>query len=278
MTDYPITDYDDAYANGAHIAGAADYPPRWTSQAEGFREGLIQTGRARLDLTYGTAPSNRLDLFLPEGAPKGLAVFVHGGYWKAFDKSYWSHLAAGPLAHGYAVAMPSYTLCPGNRISGIAREIAAAVSFAAQEVSGPIRLTGHSAGGQLVTRLISGAPLLSEDVLGRIAGVTSISGVHDLRPLQHTEMNDVLAIDAAEAQTESPVLLAPLAPVPVTAWVGADERPEFVRQNRALYEIWRGFPMPVDMQEEAGKHHFDVIDGLGDAAHPLCRAFLGLQG
>ena len=124
MTDYPIPDYDDAYANGAHIAGAADFPPRWAAQAEAFRTELTQAGRVRLDLRYGSAPSNHLDLFLPEAAsPMGLAVFVHGGYWKAFDKSYWSHLAAGPLAHGLAVAMPSYTLCPGNRISGIAREI-----------------------------------------------------------------------------------------------------------------------------------------------------------
>jgi arylformamidase len=158
VTDYPITDYDDAYANGAHIAGAADYPPRWAELAESFRDNLKSVGRARLDLAYGPASRNRFDLFLPEGKSKGLAVFVHGGYWKAFDKSVWSHLASGPLAHGYAVAMPSYTLCPDNSISGIAREIAAAIGAAAKELSGPIRLTGHSAGGQLVTRMISGSP------------------------------------------------------------------------------------------------------------------------
>lgn len=276
MTDYPIADYDDAYANGAHIEGASDFPPRWSDKAQAFREMLDKAGRAHLDLAYGAAASNHLDLFMPENAPRGLAVFVHGGYWKAFDKSYWSHLAAGPLAHGFAVAMPSYTLCPDNRIAGIGREIAAAVTLAASKIAGPIRLTGHSAGGQLVTRLVSGSQLLPDEVLARVAGVTSISGVHDLRPLQHTEMNDVLHIDAAEAQSESPVLLEPLAAIPVTAWVGADERPEFVRQNRALYEVWRGFATRMSMQEEAGKHHFNVIDGLGDADHPLCRAFMGL--
>ena len=139
MTEYPIKDYDDAYANGAHIAGAADYPPRWMAMAEAFREGLSKAGRARLDLGYGPAQRNRLDLFLPKGSPKGLAVFVHGGYWKAFDRSVWSHLASGPLAHDYAVAMPSYTLCPDNSISGIAGEIAAAIAYAAGEVAGPGR-------------------------------------------------------------------------------------------------------------------------------------------
>ncbi|AKH99315.1 esterase/lipase [Hoeflea sp. IMCC20628] len=278
MTDYPITDYDDAYANGAHIAGAADYPPRWAAKAKALRDSLNHEGRARLDLGYGPAPRNRLDLFLPEGTPKGLAVFVHGGYWKAFDNSLWSHLAAGPLAHGFAVAMPSYTLCPDIRVAGIAREIAAAVSFAAGEIAGPVRLTGHSAGGHLVTRMISGEPLLPEAVLRRIAGVTPISGVHDLRPLMQTEMNDTLHIDASEAQSESPVLLTPLAAIPMAAWVGAIERPEFVRQNRALYDMWRGFATSMSILEDPGKHHFDVIDGLADPEHPLCRTFLGLDG
>ncbi|MCY0096270.1 alpha/beta hydrolase [Hoeflea ulvae] len=276
MTDYPIADHDDAYANGAHIPGAADYPPRWAGKAAALRDSQSQAGRARLDLGYGAAPRNRLDLFLPEGEAKGLVVFVHGGYWKAFDKSMWSHLAAGPLAHGFAVAMPSYTLCPDIRIGGIVREIAAAVQFAAGEIAGPIRLTGHSAGGHLVTRMISGEALLSKAVLDRISGVTSISGVHDLRPLMLTEMNDTLHIDAAEAQSESPVLLSPLGAIPVTAWVGAEERPEFVRQNRALYEMWRGFASPMAICEEPEKHHFDVIDGLADPAHPLCQTVLGL--
>lgn len=278
MTDYPISDYEDAYANGAHIAGAADYPPAWSARAAGFRRTLESAGRARLDLAYGQGARQLVDLFLPEGETRGLAVFVHGGYWKAFDKSVWSHLAAGPLAHGYAVALPSYTLCPDTRIGDIAGEIAAAVGFCAAQTAGPIQLTGHSAGGHLVTRLISGAPLLPDPVLARIAGVVSISGVHDLRPLIRTGMNEILGIDSVEANAHSPALLEPLAAIPVTAWVGADERPEFVRQNRVLYEIWRGFQTPMTMVEEQGRHHFDVIDGLADPEHPLCRAVAGLHG
>lgn len=278
MTDYPIADYDDAYANGAHIEDAGTYPPKWSELAQAFRDRVAESGRVRLDLAYGPGDRNRLDLFLPEGPPTGLAVFVHGGYWKAFDRSVWSHLAAGPLAHGYAVAMPSYTLCPDIGIGGIGEEIASAISFAAVQVDGPIRLTGHSAGGQLVARMISGTPLLPQAVLARVAGVTPISGVHDLRPLVRTEMNEILKIDAGTAQSESPVLLEPLGVIPVTAWVGAAERPEFVRQNRALYEMWRGFTTPVSLIEEAGKHHFNVIDGLADPQHPLCRSFLGLAG
>ena len=77
-------------------------------------------------------------------------VFVHGGYWRAFDRGLWSHLAAGPLARGWAVAMPGYVLAPEARIAAITAMIADAVAAAAAEVDGPMRLAGHSAGGHLV--------------------------------------------------------------------------------------------------------------------------------
>ncbi|PWV97519.1 acetyl esterase/lipase [Hoeflea marina] len=278
MTQYPIRNHDDAYANGPYIPESELYPARWMKKAAAFRAHMEVEQKARLDLRYGDGPRNTLDLFLPGVVPRGLAVYVHGGYWRAFDKSSWSHLAAGALAHGYAVAMPQYTLCPENSVGGIGREVAAAVAFAAGEIDGPIRLSGHSAGGQLVTRLISGTPLLPGEVLGRIAGVVSISGVHDLRAMRLTGMNEVLRISPDEARAESPVLLEPLAAIPVTACVGLAERPEFVRQNRALYEMWRGFETPLRLMESAGLHHFNIIDGLEDPEHPLCRAFVGTDG
>ena len=116
---------DIAHANGAFIPGAETFVPRWQAKAAAFRDACGP--RARLDLPYGSGARHAFDLFLPEGDAKGLLVFVHGGYWVASDRAEWSHLAAGPLAHGYAVAVPSYTLCPETRVSAITREIAAAI-------------------------------------------------------------------------------------------------------------------------------------------------------
>ena len=276
MTSYPITDHDDAYANAAHIPGAADFPPRWMEQAATFRSALAAAGRARLDVAYAPGARNRYDLFLPERSPRGLTVFIHGGYWKAFDKSVWSHLAAGPLAHDMAVAMPSYTLCPDARISDIAREIASAIAAVAGEVDGPLVLSGHSAGGQLAARMVSGEPVLAPALRDRIAGVVPISGVFDLRPIRRTTMNDILKVDAEEAGRESPQMLEPHVAAPVTVWVGLAERPEFIRQSRALAETWKGFSAPVRLVEETGKHHFDVIDGFADPDHPIARTASGL--
>ncbi|MFO8212416.1 hypothetical protein R2K36_33690, partial [Pseudomonas aeruginosa] len=86
----------------------------------------------------------------------------------------WSHLAAGPLARGWAVAMPGYTLCPENRIAGITRQVARAVETIARAQAGPLRLTGHSAGGHLVSRLVCADAPLSEEVRDRVGHVVSI--------------------------------------------------------------------------------------------------------
>jgi acetyl esterase/lipase len=258
---------DDAYENAAHIAGADEFPPRWQNAAAAFREEL--GARAQVGVSYGPSSRQTFDMFLPEGVARGTVIFVHGGYWKAFDGSYWSHLAAGPLARGWAVAMPTYDLCPDVRISQITRQIAAATAKIADRTQGTIALTGHSAGGHLVSRMMD--PLvLSVDVRSRIETVVPISPVADLSPLLETTMNGILGLDAAEAQAESPVNMSPPHGVNVTIWVGADERPAFLEQAEALSRTWGARRVVVE-----GKHHFDVIDALADADGDLVRTLTG---
>jgi len=266
------TDWDDAYTNGAYIANGEGYIARWAQGAQGFRDRIGDLGSARLNLAYGSQPRNRLDLFLPRGTPAGLFVFVHGGYWMRFDKSSWSQLAEGALKRGFAVAMPSYTLCPDIRIGGIVREIGTAIGFAATEVAGPIHLAGHSAGGHLVCRMMALSSPLPEPVRQRIAQVVSISGVHDLRPLMGTQMNATLKLDLDEARAESPVLLEPSPDVRLICWAGASERAEFIRQNALMANIWRGLGAATACVVEDNRHHFNVIDGLSDPASPLTKA------
>jgi arylformamidase len=270
-----MIDWTDAYNNMGHIPGGPDYPPRWMAEAAAFRQTILAKGRAELDLAYGERPRNRFDLFHPDGQPKGLLVFVHGGWWIAFDKSTWSHLAEGALAAGWAIALPSYTLAPEARIAEITREIGRAIAAAAMRIEGPIRLAGHSAGGHLVTRMACRDTPLAEAVLARLERVTSISGLHDLRPLMKIAANEKLRIDQAEALAESPALLEPLPGLRVACAVGAEERPEFLRQNDLLANIWHGLEAKTSGMHIAGTHHFNVVDGMKDRDSALTRLILG---
>jgi len=267
-----ISDWDNAYANGINIPQGDRWPAPWVDPARQFREKLAAAGRAKLGLPYGERLRNRFDLFLPESAPAGLVVFVHGGFWVGLDNSYWSHLAKGAVERGYAVAMPSYTLAPENRIHEITVEIGRAIEAAAGMVDGPIRLIGHSAGGQQVTRMISTTSPLPEAVRNRIANTVSLSGLHDLRPLINMSSNAKMRIDREEAYRESPALLEPLPGARVTCWVGAAERSEFIRQNTLLASIWKGLGAETEAVEEPDKHHFTILDGMADPDHPLMDA------
>lgn len=259
---YQVTDWDDAYANGAHVPRAETYPDKWAADAQTFR------------VINPHEPLGRGHLFLPDGMPKGLAVFIHGGYWMKFDPSFWSHLAAGPLAQGWAVALPAYTLAPAARVAQMTREVVEAITQAATRVDGPIALTGHSAGGHLAARMICDDGTLPPAVARRISACVPISGLPDLRPLMNTAMNATLHLDAAEAQAESPALLRPLPGIPVTCWVGGAERPEFIRQSRLLADIWAGLGAATDCVIDPGRHHFDVIEALTDPDSPLTRTLL----
>ena len=258
-------DWDRAYANADFIPDGASYPARWQAAATAFRA----TANARLDLSYGTGARHRYDLFLPEGTAKGLIVFIHGGYWLETGRSDYSHLAAGPLAHGWAVAMPSYTLAPQARIAQMTGEIAAAVTAAAAQVAGPIVITGHSAGGHLTARMACADAALPADVAARIARSMPISPLADLETLALTGMNADLHLDAAEIAAESPARLPRRPGTEVLVWVGGQERPAFLWQARLLSEAW-----DCAWHVAPGRHHFDVIAPLTEADSDLTMALV----
>ena len=68
---------------------------------------------AHRNAAYGPGERQDIDIFAPDAPQDGATVlFIHGGYWQALDRSFFSHLARGLNAHGLTVAIPSYDLCP----------------------------------------------------------------------------------------------------------------------------------------------------------------------
>jgi len=260
-----MIDWDDAFDNSGYVSGSDKIADIWGLKAANARTVL----NCQLDLAYGEDDREKLDLFLPKGPTRGLVVLVHGGYWLRMDKSYSSHMAQGAVAQDWAVAVTSYPLAPLMRISYITEAIGRSIAYAADLVDGPIRLVGHSAGGHLVCRMTSETSPLSERLKLRLQKVVSISGVHDLRPLLLTKMNETLGLDVREAETESPALLAPLPDIPVTFWTGSEERPEFLRQTRLIAEAWERQGADITSRYHPGHNHFTIVDGLSLSGSPL---------
>ena len=66
---------------------------RWERDSAFVRETLPGT----LDIAYGPHPRHRVDLF-PSKTGERLLVFLHGGYWRALDKRFFSWLAPSWVA------------------------------------------------------------------------------------------------------------------------------------------------------------------------------------
>ena len=263
-------DPDDAYENRIHIPDADRHLAAWPKDAATFRRSFAG---ADLNLAYGSSKRTHYDLFTPKGgieAACGLAAFVHGGYWVALSKDDFSHMAAGLLARGWAVAILGYTLAPQARITQITREISTAVEHLGKTGTGPLRLIGHSAGGHLVSRMMCDDITFGPVTTQRLDRVLSVSGLHDLRPLQRLAKNELWQLDDNESHAESPLLRTPRPGIDLVCLAGADERPEFIRQNAILPLAWQGLGANCHSQLLAGHNHFTIIETMTQPDSRLC--------
>ncbi|MGZ5267046.1 MAG: alpha/beta hydrolase, partial [Caldimonas sp.] len=98
--------FDAQYNNRARIPEHPEILRQWSERSAEARASLACV----LDLAYGHAPSERLDIFVPEAAAAPVLVYLHGGYWRALDKRDQSFVATAFVAAGAMVVLPNYAL------------------------------------------------------------------------------------------------------------------------------------------------------------------------
>ena len=194
-------------------------------------------------MRYGDSERQFVDIFHPaqkaEGEP--LAVFIHGGFWRAQSPVAYSGLARGLNAHGVTVAMIGYDLCPQVRVGDIVAQVRNAGLFLWRRFNKRMLAIGHSAGGHLCATMVATdwkahAPDAPADLVP--AGY-AISGVFELEPVLKISVNDDLQLTPEDAERLS-VILWPVAPGRVLdVVVGGAESDEFRRQSLAMAEAWR---------------------------------------
>lgn len=261
------------YNNRALVPEYGDYFARWQRDSEFVRSTLPCT----LDLAYGPDPRHRLDWF-PAAHARGSVVFIHGGYWRSLDKSMFSWLAAPYVAAGVNVALPNYRLCPAVRIGDIVEDMIAGLNrIMAGDLplgSGPIVLSGHSAGGHLVGALFATPLDRFQFDPARIAGGVPISGLFDFAPLRVHSFNDDFRLDDAAVARLNLYDKAPTVKAPLVVAAGGDESSEFQRQSRLIAERWA--PQVKSLLVLPGLNHFSIVDGFAERSQPLHEQTLSL--
>jgi acetyl esterase/lipase len=248
---------DAALNNAAAVKNSAQIVADWQARSERIRakhpEGL--------DLRYGPAERNRIDLFEAKKKAAPLLVFIHGGYWQARAKELFAFIAPGPLAHGISVALVGYTLAPEKRLDAIVAEIHAAIRYLDSK-SNRMIVSGWSAGGHLSAMAMQ-VPAVNAGLL--------ISGLYDLEPIRHSYVNEKLRLDAFEAERNSPVSL-PAYSEPVTIAYGALELPELCRQS----EDYAKKIAHAKLLRLPGHDHFTILEELASPQGALTRELCAL--
>ncbi len=252
-------DYEAEYNNRARVPEHPAIIQAWREAAARFR-----TETPPRTLAYGQGPREKLDLFEVEGAPA--VMFIHGGYWQAFDGGWFSHLARGLHRRGVTVAVPTYDLCPDVPLSRIVGQMRLAVKALHERTGKPVVAAGHSAGGHLAACLLATDWSLVDRKLPKsvVSAAYSISGLFDLEPLLETSINTALKLDREEARRLSPIHWKAPAEGVLDAVVGEAESSEYHRQSDSVAAAWGAHGVATSYQIVPGANHFTVIAPLAD--------------
>jgi len=267
----PDLDLETEYSPRLTVTDHAQIFARWAREAEDYRAEMLKAGKAELGISYGESPRQFIDLFLPAaGETAPLAIFIHGGYWRAMDPSFHSHMARGLNERGFAVGVVGYDLCPIVAIADIIEQIRRACAFLWQRFNRRMLVSGHSAGGHLTAAMVATDwqklwPKLPSDL---VPVGYAISGVFDLTPLTKTSMNQDFRLDDDEARRISPIFWTVPPGRTLDEAVGDLESSEFKRQSRSMADAWRQAKAETRYAEFPG-NHFTVIDALADPKNAM---------
>lgn len=268
--------FDEQYDNRARVPEFGGFLADWAARSQMVRK----TAPCTIDVAYGPGPNDRLDLFYPQSVRQAgdlapVLVFLHGGYWRALDKSDHSFVAPALTMRGALVVVVNYDLCPGTlrrpvRIPDVVLQVTRSMAWIHDHVAefggDPHRVVvaGHSAGGHLAAMMLAcdWSGVASHIAPRWVKRAVSLSGVFDLEPLRLAPSFEAsLCLDATQVDKASPARLQAPQGGRLTALVGGDESSEFLRQSHLIQKIWGRTVVPVVKPLE-GLHHFSILQAV----------------
>jgi len=188
----------------------ADEPAKKTYEVD------VQTSIAYRTDKQADPIRHKLDIYTPKGAKDfPVLMFVHGGAWKSGNKTMYATLGATFAKQGIGTVVINYRLTDGN--NGVKhpdhiKDVAAAFAWVHANIgkyggrNDRIFISGHSAGGHLVSLLATDESYLKEHHLGldNIRGVMPLSGVYEILPNIRI-FDDQFGTDAQICKAASPI-------------------------------------------------------------------------
>ena len=229
----------------------------------------------RSEHRYGDHPAQVAELFGPAGAAAGVAVVIHGGFWRAaYDRHLMDDLCLDLAATGWAAWNLEYrrTAGGGGGWPATFEDVAAGIdTLSTQGLSlqrERVAAIGHSAGGHLAfwaaarTRLPAGAP--GAEPVVRVTEAVAQAGVVDLAEgarlhLGRDAVGELVGNDPDILGIASPAELLPLGVPQLLVHGGRDDIvPAVISEGYA--ERASGLGDDVDLIVVPREAHFEHLD------------------
>ncbi len=155
---------------------------------------LFEDGRIKHDVSYGPAPEQKLDIYMPAddtGDQREVIVFFYGGRWTSGAKEDYRFVGTTLADRGFIVVIPNYRKYPQVRFPTFIQDGAMVLAWTYDNIknyhgsSNYIHVAGHSAGAHIGALLTTDAHYLAD--LGKvrsrvIRNFAGMAGPYDFIP------------------------------------------------------------------------------------------------
>jgi arylformamidase len=241
------------------------------------------SAKSWLNVPYGSAPRETLDIYAADRAGGPVLVYIHGGYWRSGTKEDNANFVPAFTERGATVVLVEYDLCPQVTVTDIVGQTRAAIAWTFRNIirygGDPSKLfiSGHSAGGHLTAMAL--AHDWEKEGLPKtfIKGAAAMSGVHDLDMVMHISANEEIRMTAEIAKRNSPLLNSPTVNCPLLVAVGGEEPAGWRQMSKQYFEFCKQRGLKAEYLEVPRANHYTMSEHLGNPASPLARAILSLM-
>ena len=272
---------DDAYTQAVYAPNRDQILARYVVNSEIARRRLGPPQR----FSYGPTAVEGLDLHKAKQPGAPIAVFVHGGAWRAGEAKNYAFPAEMFVDAGvhYVVLDFINVIEAGGDLTPMAdqvrRGIAWAYKNAAQFGGDPRRLylVSHSSGAHLAAVALTtdwerdfGLPS------NLVKAALCASGMYDLKPVRLSARNAYVKFTDEMEEALSPQRHLQRINCPVVVAYGTLETPEFQRQSRDFASALKQANKKVELLAGQGYNHFELAETLASPYGVLGRAALEL--
>jgi arylformamidase len=281
LSDEEIEALNVQYLPSRTVPNMAEYTENAAMRSAAVRDA---TG-GLIDIPYGDSDLQKVDIF-PAASPKApVLVFIHGGYWRAGDKSSFSEIAPVFNNAGATVVLPNYDLCPAVTIPDIVGQIRNCLKWIHENISlyngdpEQLFLAGHSAGGHLTAMMMATDWTKFHDLPSNLLkGAIPLSGLFDIMPHRYTDLQPDIHLSREDALRTSPQNLDLFCDCPVICAVGGGEPESFLRQSREFTDKCTAAGLECTYLPLDADNHFDIVNRLHDPKDRLTLAIIRQMG